>query len=181
MNTPQLNKYLPAATPVIAQSPFQSVASDFCEFGGNHSLVTIDRFSNWPNVSSTKSGTPASGTKGLLSSLRSLFTIFGIPRKVQVTEDQNTPLKCSNTSWISGVCATEALLHTTPNLMAELKSPWSVSKDCLGGPRWGFAGCGIKPFLVAGYGIDSIIVAGFGIQVSAGCGICHKIIAGFGI
>ena len=90
--------HMPAATSVIAQTPFQSVASDFCEFGGNHSLVTIDRFSNWPNVSSTKSGTPASGTKGLLSSLRSLFTIFGIPRKVQVTEDQNTPLKCSNTS-----------------------------------------------------------------------------------
>ena len=50
-----------------------------------------------------------------------------------------------------------------------------------GGPRWGFAGCGIRPFLVAGYGIGSKIVAGFGIQISAGCGICHKIIAGFGI
>ena len=49
------------------------------------------------------------------------------------------------------------------------------------GPRWGFAGCGIRPFLVAGYGIGSKIVAGFGIQISAGCGICHKIIAGFEI
>ena len=49
------------------------------------------------------------------------------------------------------------------------------------GPRWGFAGCGIRPFLVAGFGIGSKIVAGYGIQISAGCGIGHKIIAGFGI
>ena len=51
----------------------------------------------------------------------------------------------------------------------------------VGGTRWGFVGCGIRPFLVAGYGIGSKIVAGFGIQKSAGCGICHKIIVGFGI
>ena len=36
----------PAATPFIAESPFQAVASDFCEYGGNHYLVTVDRFSN---------------------------------------------------------------------------------------------------------------------------------------
>ena len=46
------------------------------------------------------------------------------------------------------------------------------------GPQWGFAGCGIRPFLVAGFGISSKIVAGYGIQISAGCGIGHKIIAG---
>ena len=74
--------HLPAATPVIAQSPFQSVASDFCEFGGNHYLVTVDRFSNWPTVSSAKPGTAASGTKGLLGALRSLFATFGIPEEI---------------------------------------------------------------------------------------------------
>ena len=37
---------MPAASPTIVQSPFQAVASDFCEFGGNHYLVTVDRFSN---------------------------------------------------------------------------------------------------------------------------------------
>ena len=62
--------HLPAATPFIAESPFQAVASDFCEYGGNHYLVTVDRFSNWPTVSSAKPGTPASGTKGLLGALR---------------------------------------------------------------------------------------------------------------
>ena len=50
----------------------------------------------------------------------------------------------------------------------------------LGGPRWGFAGCGIRPFLVSGFRIGSKIVAGYGIQISAGCRIGHKIIAGFG-
>ena len=70
---------MPAATPV---NEFQSVASDFCEFGGNHYLVTVDRFSNWPTVSSAKSGTPASGTKGLLSALCSLFATFGIPEEI---------------------------------------------------------------------------------------------------
>ena len=54
-------------------------------------------------------------------------------------------------------------------------------KLLIGGPRWVFAGCGIRPFLVAGFGIGSKIVAGYGIQISAGCGIGHKIIAGFGI
>ena len=50
-----------------------------------------------------------------------------------------------------------------------------------GGPRWGFAGCGIRPFLSAGYGNGSKIVAGFGIQISARFGIGQKIVAGYGI
>ena len=49
------------------------------------------------------------------------------------------------------------------------------------GPRWGFAGCGIRPYLVAGYGIGSKIVAGFGIQISAGYGIDRKVIAEYWI
>ena len=73
---------MPAATPFIAQSPFQAVASDYCEFGGSHYLVTVDRFTNWPTVSSAKPGTLASGTKGLLSALRSLFATFGIPEEI---------------------------------------------------------------------------------------------------
>ena len=71
-----------AATPFIAQSPSQAVASDYCEFGGSHYLVTVDRFTNWPTVSSAKPGTLASGTKGLLSALRSLFATFGIPEEI---------------------------------------------------------------------------------------------------
>ena len=39
-----------AATPFIAQSPSQAVASDYCEFGGSHYLVNVNRFSNWPSL-----------------------------------------------------------------------------------------------------------------------------------
>ena len=53
---------MPAATPFIAQSPFQAVASDYCEFGGSHYLVI-------GLVSSVKPGTLVSGTKGVLSTL----------------------------------------------------------------------------------------------------------------
>ena len=73
---------LPAATPMIPEAPFQAVASDFCEFSGNHFLVTVDRFSNWPTVSSAKPGTSDSGAKGLISAFRSLFATFGIPEEI---------------------------------------------------------------------------------------------------
>ena len=56
---------MPAATPFIAQSPFQAVASDYCEYSGSHYLVPVDRFSDWPIVSSAKPGTFSSRTKGL--------------------------------------------------------------------------------------------------------------------
>ena len=59
------------------------------------------------------------------------------------------------------------------------QDPTSVQGEW--GPRWGFAGRGISPFLSAGYGIGSKIVAGYGIQISAGCGIGHKIIVEYGI
>ena len=52
---------------------------------------------------------------------------------------------------------------------------------CLRGPRWDYAGHGIRPLMSAGYGIGSKFVAGFGIQTSAGYGIDHKMIAGYGI
>ena len=47
------NKYAPTQHPVleasstIVQSPFEAIASDFDEFGGNNYLVTVNRFSNW--------------------------------------------------------------------------------------------------------------------------------------
>ena len=36
----------------------------------------------------------------------------------------------------------------------------SIGGPVKGAPPWGFAGCGIRPFLVVGYGIGSKIVAG---------------------
>ena len=66
---------MPAAMPFIYQSPFQAVVSDYCKLGGSHYLVI-------GLVSSVKSGTPASGTKRLLSALRFLFATFGIPKEI---------------------------------------------------------------------------------------------------
>ena len=73
---------MPAAIPTVCEYPFQAVASDFCDFGGSHYLITVDRFSNWPTVSFVKPGAPSSGTKGLLGALRMLFGTFGIPEEL---------------------------------------------------------------------------------------------------
>ena len=74
------NKYapsqpmMPATEAVVPESPFQAIASDYCDFGGSHYLITVDRFSNWPTVSYVKQGAPSSGSKGLGA--------FGIPEEI---------------------------------------------------------------------------------------------------
>ena len=73
---------MPAAEAVVPESPFQAVASDYCDFGGSHYLITVDRLSNWPTVSYVKQGAPSSGSKGLLAALRILFGTFGIPEEI---------------------------------------------------------------------------------------------------
>ena len=73
---------MPAAIPTVCEYPFQAVASDFCDFGGSHYLITVDRFSNWPTVSFVKPRASSSGTKGLLGALRMLFGTFGIPEEL---------------------------------------------------------------------------------------------------
>ena len=45
---------MPAAIPKVWEYPFQAIASDFCDFGGAHYLITVDRFSNWAAVSYLK-------------------------------------------------------------------------------------------------------------------------------
>jgi len=39
---------LPPADPFVPSYPFETIAADFCQQGGNCYLITIDRFSNWP-------------------------------------------------------------------------------------------------------------------------------------
>ena len=58
---------MPAAEAVVPESPFQAVASDYCDFGGSHHLTTEDHSSNWPTISYVKQGAPSSSSKGPLA------------------------------------------------------------------------------------------------------------------
>ena len=49
----------------------------------DHSAV--DRFSNWPDVRETPSGTDRYGSKGLIRACRELFATFGVP--VEISTD----------------------------------------------------------------------------------------------
>ena len=57
-------------------------------------MVTVDRFSNLPTVSSAKPGTPSSGTKDLLGAFYSLFVTFGILEEIS-SEGQSIRLVSS--------------------------------------------------------------------------------------
>ena len=70
--------HLPPAQPFVPTYPFQAIAADFCSVRGNQYLITVDRFSNWPEVYRVKPGSHSSGSRGLLASLRSYFTTFGV-------------------------------------------------------------------------------------------------------
>ena len=67
----------PSAPPtplVIPAYPFQCVCADYFTYKGCNYLVIVDRYSNWPIIERAHDG-----AKGLIVSLRRVFTTFGIP------------------------------------------------------------------------------------------------------
>jgi hypothetical protein len=69
------------ATPSDAPStPFESIFADFFEASGRHFLVAGDRLSGWVEIFASPSGSSKSGAAGLITHLRSLFAIFGVPQ-----------------------------------------------------------------------------------------------------
>ena len=62
---------------MIPVYPFQCLASDFFSYQGNHYIVAVDRYSNWPIVEEA-----TGGAKGLISSLRRIFVTFGICEEI---------------------------------------------------------------------------------------------------
>ena len=71
------NPTQPPTTPPDPVYPFQYLAADYFHHGGKNYLVVVDRYSHWPSVYSSQLG-----SKGLIISLRQMFSTFGIPEEV---------------------------------------------------------------------------------------------------
>lgn len=69
----------PIALKPTPQRPFQEIAVDFCSCARQQYLITVDCFSDWPEITPTMTNTT---TTKLLSSLKSSFCHTGIPDKV---------------------------------------------------------------------------------------------------
>ena len=63
-------------------SPFENIYADFFDFGGYHYLVAGDRLSGFSEIFQTPSGTPNSGSVGLIKCLRKWFGTFGVPKEL---------------------------------------------------------------------------------------------------
>ena len=77
-------------------TPFESIAADYFDLGGHHYLVTVDRLSGWIDVTRAAPGTAASGAKGLISCLRSIFADKGVP--VELSSDGGTEFTSAETA-----------------------------------------------------------------------------------
>jgi hypothetical protein len=61
------------------QRPFQEIAADFCSHAGQQYLITVDCYSDWPEITPMTTNTT---TTRLTSSLKSSFCRFGVPDKL---------------------------------------------------------------------------------------------------
>ena len=68
---------MPSITPVEPLYPFQHICADFFHHQGVTYLVLVDRFSNWPVITTSRDG-----ATGLTQMLRDTFSTFGIPDKL---------------------------------------------------------------------------------------------------
>ena len=73
---------MPPADPLIPSAPFQAVASDYFRLEGHGYLLTVDRFSNWPDVREAPFHSAQSGASGLIKANRELFATFGVPEEL---------------------------------------------------------------------------------------------------
>ena len=71
--------HLPPVTPHIPTTPFEAMAADYCTIGGYYYLITVDRFSNWPDIMQNSRN---SGAAGLIRALKRMFATFGVPREL---------------------------------------------------------------------------------------------------
>ena len=71
------NPYSPPTPLAIPDYPFQLICADFFHYKGQHYLVIVDRYSNWPIVDRADNG-----TKGLIDCLKRTFTTFGIAEEL---------------------------------------------------------------------------------------------------
>ena len=73
---------MPPADPYIPTAPFQAISSDYLELQGRRYLLTVDRFSNWPDIREATVHSGDSGANGLIKAYRELFATFGVPEEL---------------------------------------------------------------------------------------------------
>jgi hypothetical protein len=63
--------------------PFQAIAADFCSFAGREYLITVDCYTDWPDIIPMSNNTTA---KQVLSVLKASFCRTGIPDQIWTDE-----------------------------------------------------------------------------------------------
>ena len=86
VNAPSQRK-TPSVEPFVSVEPFQAIASDFFKLQGKHYLLSVDRFSNWPDVREAFVHSDDSEANGL----------------IKACLDFLPPLECQRNSLVMGV------------------------------------------------------------------------------
>ena len=86
---------LPPYEPSVPSTPFEALACDYFLFKGWYYLIAADRLSCWTEISRILQDTTESGSKGLCSALRKLFSTFGVPR--EISSDGGPEFSANNT------------------------------------------------------------------------------------
>ena len=74
------NPTQPPMPPEDPQYPFQQLSADYFHYGGHYYAVIVDRYSHWPVV--FRAEQDCTGSKGLISHLRLMFSTFGVPEEI---------------------------------------------------------------------------------------------------
>ena len=76
---------LPPVGMQVPTAPFEYIAADYCSIAGNSYLITVDRFSNWPDIKRVAHNSRNVGAAGLIKALKRMFATFGVP--VELSSD----------------------------------------------------------------------------------------------
>ena len=73
---------LPPVARKVPTVPFEAIAADYCKAGGYNYLITVDRFSNRPDVRRITQNSHNSGSLGLVKVMKRIFATFGVPEEL---------------------------------------------------------------------------------------------------
>ena len=80
-NAPSQAK-LPPTAPEVPTTPFQMIFADYFQLAGKHYLVIGDRLSGWTEIVQVINNSASSGSKGVCTALRTLFSRIGVPEEI---------------------------------------------------------------------------------------------------
>lgn len=87
---------MPPYEPHIPTTPFEAICSDYFFYKGHYYFIAADRLSGWTEQSRVRPGTSESGASGLIASLRTLFSTFGVPS--ELTSDGGPEFSAKSTN-----------------------------------------------------------------------------------